>query len=66
MACLAFISIISGILVYSINYFKLEKYIYLFPVSLIEGFTIRTALAMILGQINNALGIVKKINAQNI
>lgn len=57
MVSLPFISIISGILCYMISFYNLEKYIDLFPLSIIEGFTLGTALAMILGQVNNILGI---------
>jgi len=59
MSSLPFISVASGLLSYLITYFKLEKYIDLFPLCVIEGFTNGTALAMIIGQINNALGILK-------
>jgi len=66
MACLPFISIISGLLVYLIKFYKLEKYIDLFPLSVIEGFTIGTALAMIIGKVNNALGNIKNPHNHNL
>lgn len=54
---LPFLSIYSAAFAFLILIFNLGKYIDIFPISVIEGFTLSVAFSIFFGQMSNALGI---------